>query len=507
MTAVAHPAGNVAATKNPARAPIATSIIWTSLILGFVLRIARWIHFRSLWLDEIYLASSIVNRSMHDLLFKPLDNWQAAPSGFLFLTHLAMSLFGNGERSLRLVSLLFGLASLPLMLAVSRRLLTPRGVAVAMAAFSTLGPLIYYSNEVKPYSCDVAASLAIMLAALRWADDPTTRRTIIAAIVGAIAVFLSYPAIFVLAGAGVWMLWTNRDARRPLAIVGGTWLGFFVLDYFVFIRPYAVGDPHMHVVEYWLANDSFMPRSLIDAIHWLFSSLNAIARDPGAMWLDYPNAALIGLLIGFAIALRTRGKLLLLLAPYPFILIAAAARQYPFGDRLALFFVPQYLLLIALAAESLWTNFAAKAAAIVIVGLIVLPSTERSLYYLVSPHGREESLPVYRSIAAEYRPGDIIYLSHYAGPSFEYYASEAGFPPTAAAHVQVERMHPDEIIADVNSACGNHPRVWVILIHPELGGRDVQSLTLAAFNQIGHPVEQKQDFGVLGYLYDCATPR
>jgi uncharacterized membrane protein len=505
MTAVAHPAGNTAATRTAPRAPIATSIIWISLILGFILRIARWIHFRSLWLDEIYLASSIVNRSMHDLLFKPLDNWQAAPPGFLFLTHLSMTLFGKGEHSLRLVSLLFGLASLPLMLAVSRRLLSPRGVAVAMAGFATLGPLIYYCNELKPYSCDVAASLAITLAALRWVEDPTSRRTIIAAMVGAIAVFLSYPAIFVLAGAGVWMLWTNRDARRPLAIVATTWLLFFAIDYLLFIRPYTLAEPHAHVVQYWLANDSFMPRHILDAIHWVFSSLNAVARDPGSMWLDYPNAALIGLLIGCAVALRNGGKFLLVLAPYPFILIAAAARQYPFGDRLALFFVPQYLLLIALAFESLWSNFAAKAAGMVIVSLLVLPSTERALYYLVSPHGREESLPVYRWIAAEYRAGDVIYLSHYAGPSFDYYGTEAGFPPAAAAHVQVERMRPDEIVSDVTATCGNHPRVWVILIHPELGGYDVQALTLAAFNQIGHPVEQKQDFGVLAYLYDCTA--
>src|ERR1700728_593365 len=88
-------------------------------VMGAVLRIARWFHPRSLWLDEIYLAQSVLGRSLHDLLFTPLMDWQAAPPGFLFLVHFCVAIFGSGERSLRLVSLLFGLASLPLMLGVA----------------------------------------------------------------------------------------------------------------------------------------------------------------------------------------------------------------------------------------------------------------------------------------------------------------------------------------------------------------------------------------------------
>ncbi len=146
------------------------------------------------------------------------------------------------------------------------------------------------------------------------------------------------------------------------------------------------------------------------------------------MWLDYPDAALIGLLVGGLAAAHRRGKLLLLLAPLPLVLLASAVKQYPFGDRLALFFVPQYLLLIAAGLESLWTNLAAKAAAVAVAGCILLPSAERAIGYLQYPPGREESLAAYRWIAGHYRPGDVVYLSHFAELSFRYYESQSGWP-------------------------------------------------------------------------------
>jgi hypothetical protein len=506
MTAVSEPSQQLEATQSGSRSRAAETLVWLSITVGIVLRVARFDHFRSLWLDEIYLAGSIVHRSLHDLLFKPLDNWQAAPAGYLFLVHIAMSLFGTGERALRLASLIFGLISLPLMWAVSRRVLGAWGTAAAVWLFAVLGPLIYYCTEVKPYSADVAATLAIFLTVMRWEEKRSVARCAIAAATGAIAVLLSYPAIFVLVGAGIWILARRSQARAQIASTFIGWAAAFIVNYFLFVRPYVNGEAHRHVVQYWIAQDAFMPRSFLDAFNWLFSSLNAIARSPGSMWLDYPSAALIGLIIGIAVAIRRRGWLLLALAPLPIVLIVAAVREYPFADRLALFFVPSYLLLIAAGAEALWTNFAGKAAAIVIVGLIIVPSGQRAFSYLLSPHGREESLPIYQWAASNYRTGDAIYLSHYAELSFDYYADRAAWSTdlrkAGLVHVQDQFMRPTEIVADVDQS-SRHSRVWVVLIHPELGKFDEQALTIAEFDRIGKLIEKREDYGATGYLYDC----
>lgn len=483
-------------------------VLLALIAIALMLRVGRWLHPRSLWLDEIYLAHSVVGRSLHDLLFAPLSDWQAAPLGFLILVHICVVIFGSGERSLRLVSLLFGLASVPLMFAVARRFLNSAGVVVAVALFAFLGPLIYYSDELKPYSCDVVASLAITLVVLNWMDDPTIKPAILAAVIGALGVFVSFPAVFVLVGAGIWMLRQQRASRNQAVLIGAVWAAAFLLDYFIFLRPFTAGDAHPHLVQYWIAENAFMPHRPVDAIRWIFFSLDALARNPGGMWLDYPDAALIGLIIGAAIAFRRRGKLLFLLAPLPIVLLASALKQYPFGDRLALFFVPQYLILIALATESLWTSLPAKAAAIAITGCIILPSANRAIGYLFHPPGREESLAAYRWVADQYQPGDIVYLTHFAEPSFHYYKSRSNWPvdleKAGDLHIQPGDLQPWQIARDVRPLAGHH-RIWVVLIHAEGGEFSAQQATLSAFNQIGRPTIHEEFPGATAYLYDCAS--
>jgi hypothetical protein len=491
-------------------ARIAAALLWGSLAVGVILRLGRWMHWRALWLDEIYLANSLRNRSLHDLLFKPLDDWQAAPPGFLVLVHWVARLFGTGERPLRLVSLAFGLASLLLMLAVARRVLGAGGAIVAMALFSFLGPLIYYSNELKPYSCDVAVSLAVTLATLRWMDRPGLGRAAIGAVVGAAGILFSYPAVFVLAGAGIWMLWKQRrsDALGSALAICLVWGVVFAADYLIFLRTLTHGEAHPHLVQYWAGQDAFMPLSPTYAASWVIRCLASIAASPGAMWLDYAAAALVGLIVGIAVAVRNRGNLPLILAPLPLVLAASAIRQYPFADRLALFFVPQYLLLVAAATESLWSNLAGKTAAVAIAALVAIPSASRAVGYLASPPGREESLPAYRWVAEQWQPGDIVYLTHFAEPSYRYYQSQAHWPTdlesSGALHVQPSITEPRQILDDVKPLAGRH-RVWLILIHAEGGELDVHQFTLAAFNAIGHPIREHDEPGAWDFLYDCSA--
>jgi len=415
---------------------------------------------------------------------------------------------GTSERSLRLVSLIFGLGSLPLMLAVSRRVLNDGGVALAMGLFSFLGPLIYYSNEVKPYACDVAASLAILLAMLDWWDRPRTRNALVAAGVGVLAIFLSFPAIFVLAGCAIWMLVRMKQVRLVLC-VGGVWLAAMAVDYFLFLRVSMRGEGRPHVIHFWQARNAFMPHDPWAAIQWVFSDLVEIARNPGAMWLDYPDAAIIGLAVGIAVMTQCGGKWLLILAPLPVVLIASEEKLYPFADRLALFFVPMYLLIIALGMESLWSNLAAKAAAVAIVGCIFLPTAQHAVGYMIVPPGREESLQAYRWVAQRMHVGDGVYLSRFAQPSFEYYQSEAGWPVqivrSAAVHVQGgPGLQPADVF-DAVKACAGRGRIWLIQIHPDdTESFDTEAITRDAFDQIGAVVTSHFEPGVKVYLYNCA---
>lgn len=514
MTTVAQPVEfSLPLASKPAWSGAATVAVWGLVALGVVLRIGRWLHWRALWLDEIYLANSILQRSWHDLLFKPLQDWQAAPPAFLVLEHLIADIFGHGERRLRIVSLAFGLASLPLAVAIARRLLSPRAGVLFVALLAVAGPPIYYSNELKPYACDLTCSLAITWAALRLIDEPTRRRAIVAGVIGGLSLLFSYPAIFVLAGAGfVAFVQIVRKKDRwailrtaSVAVVCGL---VFWAQYALFIRPFAHGEAHPHLVEYWAVRDAFMPLSPLRAAPWLFTCIYGIAGDAGGLWLAYPSAAAAAVIVGLAVVLKRRDLLLMVLAPLPLVLLASAMRQYPFRDRLAIFFAPQLLLLMGLAIEALWTDFAGKVAALALGAMILIPSAWRSGFYLLHPPGREESLPAYRWIAQQWHPGDRLYLTHFAEPSFHYYQSQAGWPTAAfsadALHVQ-PACAPSRILLDVRTLSGQS-RVWVVAIHSEGGDFDVGQFTIAAFGAIGAQQLGYAQTGASVYLFDCSIP-
>jgi uncharacterized membrane protein len=548
MTTVAIPAEERSALPDHAqRWPQATQLLAAAiLIFGAILRISRWAHWRALWLDEIYLAQSIVTRGYHDLLFKPLEDWQLAPPGYLIAVRFCAGVFGAGERSLRLTSLLLSLISLPLFFCVAKRVLGQRGGIFAIALLTVLGPLIYYGDELKQYSGDVAASLAIVLVMLRLVERPTRRRAIVAAAVGAISLLFSHPAVLVLAGTGIVAAWQLLRPRRSnlvpstkevaprdglsafqcLLLIGGAWLLAFTVIYLVFLRPVMAGESHPHLVQYWADRDAFMPLSPRWAVPWLFNRFWSICQEPGAMWIKKPDAAMIAMILGFIAAIAPRSRrlspnditaiprqpilgrsIILVLAPVPIALLASGFKQYPFADRLTLFAVPLLILAMGAGIDFLWRRGPAKIAAIIIAAIVLYPSACRAVGYLTDPPGREESVPAYRWIASHWRPGDTLYLSHYAEKSYEYYRPASGWPadPQQSGRVQIQppfSYGTRAILDDIQKLAG-HGRVWVVFIHID----DAEEwLAKAALDQIGEddPTMDDFEYGATVYLYNCA---
>ena len=201
-----------------ARPSNARKVLILLMLVGALLRILRYAADRSLWLDEAYLANSILTYSFKQLLTKPLLYWQAAPPGFLLLQKAAVSAFGTSEYALRVVPLLAGVASIPLFYGIVRRCLGPTAQILAMTMFVTLDPLIYYSAEAKQYGLDVMIALAILLAALRFRERPGSwGRLITLGAVGVLGIFCSHPAVFTLAGCGIVLIIDLLRQRRFLA--------------------------------------------------------------------------------------------------------------------------------------------------------------------------------------------------------------------------------------------------------------------------------------------------
>src|SRR5262245_7265769 len=105
---------------------------WVLIGLGVLLRVARWADNRSLWLDEVFLASDREHGSFAGLLLR-LDYREGAGVGFLVLCKALITALGSSEMALRLVPLVAGVAALPLGYFLARRLIEEWGAVVALA--------------------------------------------------------------------------------------------------------------------------------------------------------------------------------------------------------------------------------------------------------------------------------------------------------------------------------------------------------------------------------------
>jgi hypothetical protein len=201
----------------------------TLIAIAVALRLTYYLLNPSFSSDEADLALNLMHRS-YTGLFERLDFNQAAPPGFLLLQKLAIGLFGASTYSLRLLPFLAGAAASVLIYPVAARIAGRLPALVALALFAVSDPLVSYASTNKQYSVDVAVVLglyALMLAIWRRLH---TREMVLLALVGMIAVFLSYPAAFVLAAIWVVLAAESVVARRwrqvaGLAGLGVVWLG------------------------------------------------------------------------------------------------------------------------------------------------------------------------------------------------------------------------------------------------------------------------------------------
>ena len=169
--------------------------------LGAALRLWQYAAGASLWADEANMALNIVERPLARLL-GPLDYRQVAPPGWLVLEKLAVLVFGEGEHALRLIPLLGSLAALPLGWHVARRVLPPGlGPPLALGLLATGSP----SSSTPPRRSPTRRTWPSRSCWSPWvwrcnSTAPDRGGRSVWALAGAIAPWLSYPAMLVAAG-------------------------------------------------------------------------------------------------------------------------------------------------------------------------------------------------------------------------------------------------------------------------------------------------------------------
>jgi len=473
---------------------------------GIVFRISQYLANRSLWLDEVYLADNILHRSYLELL-QPLDDNQGAPILFLFLERLVVDLVGTSEYALRLVPLISGIVSVFLFFVVARAFLNGGALMFALVLFAVSDPLIYYASEVKQYSTDVAVALAIYAIAMRVRDKGLSPGNLLAlATVGVGAVWLSDPALFVLAAVGselVLSFWWRRDTRSVLLLVGAEvgWMVSFAGNYFVRLGNLG-SNPVLQ--DYWKDYFApFPPFSRADFRWYAFSVADA---------MRFLFQDVTGLLLGLVLVMLVFGWLqagskkifLSLLAPLLFALMASSLHYYPFYQRFLLFTLPALIVLMALGIEFLWQALSSQTARIVgvlLIGLVLLPPTWSALVALTKPRAHEDIRPVIEYVLKHRAADDGLYVYYSAQRPLEYYLRQLGVNLRYVTGIS-SRDDWINYLQDLDQL-RNKRRVWVLFSHVvKSEGVDEEKLFVQYLNHIGRRLDSFHREGASVYLYD-----
>ena len=351
--------------QTPPKTEISTAApvwIWRAVVatlaVGLIWRVLRYLGQFPIWGDEAMLLLNILERDYAGLT-QHLRFAQVAPLLFLWLEKTALLLFGTSEWSVHLFPFLAGLLALLIFWRTCRTSFAPgvAGLAVGILAVSYYP--VRHAAEVKPYAFDLLYAVIFLWLTLACLRSPDRSRWLLALVaVTPIAVFSSYPSVFIAGAVSLVLLGQMRIAswteRGLFVLFNVVLLASFFVHYGMVGHQQIDADEAQRTREflrtYW--KDAFPPD---DALHWPIWLLTVFTGN----MLAYPIGANHGgstltfllVLLGSVTLWRSGQHSLLALCWLPFglNLFAAILNKYPFGDsaRITLHLAPFICILMA----------------------------------------------------------------------------------------------------------------------------------------------------------------
>lgn len=482
-----------------------TTAHWIVIAIGIVLRIAQFLYNRSLTEGEAALALNIVKRSYLDLL-KPLDYFQAAPVGFLFIERCAVNVLGTNEYALRLFPLIAGIIALAFFYHLAKRILTKQAIPVALILFAVGYHLIYFSSEVKQYSSDVLFVLIILMLFLAACRSRQTLYYLIYGAAGAILLWFSHPVLFVLITGGTILLVRSIGRKEwtacALLCCGGIIAAVsFGLNYVVLLAPLSKTAV---LLDTWSKSFAPFPPTSFQDLYWYGFVFARMFTFPVGL-SQYELILGIASFVFGVIYIYRRDRIILIMCILPILitLFASALHLYPFEGRLLLFLTPLLVLVIAqgIAYIQSQTSTGSPLVGIALVLILLIHPVLSASYHLVKPRAPEELRPVVEYVDANYREGDVLYIYYASFNAYQYYAYRSDFEHDYVVGIEA-RDNWGQYYYDLSAMKGNR-RVWVIMSHIETWhGTDEEMLFVSYLDMLGKQKDVLRTSGAAGYLYD-----
>jgi hypothetical protein len=449
-----------------------------------------------------------------DRIIQPLSQDQAAPPGFMLLAKLATLVFGSGEVVLRSLPLLASILILPLAYLAFRRLIGPIGATIGLGLLSVSEVLILYGATFKQYEFDAMITLILLVSAIPGMDrKPGSWPYVLFAIVGAVSVWFSFPAAFVIGGIGLTMMIMDLVGGRTRSLLSWTAASAacglsFVSAHLLLYRHYSRNQALLDWWDYLFA--PFPPRSLANLKWYVDNFLNLFTL----MSLPEHGLAAVAALFGIYCLGRVperRGTALLLIGPILLTLAASALHLYPFGERTMLFAIPLLTALVAAGIGELAARRQGQSRVLagIILGVLLLYPIYINVKYSIDPRIRiyQDIKPVMSYIAENWKEGDVLFVHWDAESLYDYYGTLQDFQgmrrfPVLHDVFPGDKSHRKERQAsylEKLKLIQGRPRVWFLF---GIAGPDEADIVLELVDRRGTRLASRQGIAAAAYYFE-----
>jgi hypothetical protein len=188
-------------------------ILVLCLFIGFALRVYTFDQ-KSLWIDEIHTYNDSRDDIQSQLKYYKENPTYLHPPLFFVFTHLFYP-FTKPERDLRIIPIIFGILSIPMIYLLSKQFLSNIAIPCTISlTFMTYH--IYLSQNGRPYSLIMFVGMAGLYFFMRHLQTLEKRYLIPAAFFFATLFYMSYSAIpFIVLSQILWFYRIRKNNRRP----------------------------------------------------------------------------------------------------------------------------------------------------------------------------------------------------------------------------------------------------------------------------------------------------
>lgn len=370
---------------------------WILLALVVVATVIRIITIdnQSFWADEALTAHE-ASQSFTGMLHT-VTSIETTPPLYFVLIWIWAKAFGTGEVALRSISVVAGLALVPLAYLCARELLDRRAGLIAASLVAVNPFMIWYSQEARSYMLLAALSGASFLWFLRARRDPSRRNLGWWAVFSALALTTHFFAGFAVAPEALWLLWTARSRAIVLAVG-------IVAAVQVALLPLTIIDASPSRGVGWIGRISRLHRIGQAVIEWGASNLYRRTTAIGGLAAGAAVALIVVILLWLAGDRRTRRAAAVPAAVAAFVFLAPLALgligpDYFLSRNVIPAFVP-VAVLIAAACVAPRARRAGGIVAVALLGLFCFASFD------VQTHPYLQR-PAWRDVARSLAPGQL----------------------------------------------------------------------------------------------------